>query len=207
MHQQKYTTHKIVVGREGEYTSETVPTHNHLSKDIIALPIINHRRNLHSQRPRSTGSLKVRARKTWRDEMGVVRLGNQRSTSAQTSKEGRARPPKVNNAPKIQVRGKSKAIPAAKDKIARDVARKMQFGPGTRDGASKNRPITIMDDEEAGDCPSQTADYFQDSFVPSIASLSPSIYQPQSRVLAARRSSPPVDKCDARLRSRNIYAK
>lgn len=110
--------------------------------------------------------------------MGVAVPARQNKKSAPIPKERRARTPKVANTLKPWAGSKAKVTPAVKI--------------STGDGASKNRPITIDDDDEAEEALSRRAYFMQDGYTPSsTAPSSPSIYRPQSLVLAVRRSSAP----------------
>ncbi|KAH5732437.1 hypothetical protein HBI17_211120 [Parastagonospora nodorum] len=152
----------------------------------IVLPIITYHRAIDAPRSISTGSLKLHVKKQQPDKMGVAPAPHQKK-SAPTTKERRAKTPKVNKAPNSRVRSKARSTASAQKSRSR-------VGPGTRDGASKNRPITIDDDDdaEAEEALSRRADFMQDGYLPSSTAPScPSFYQPQSPALAVRRTSAP----------------
>ncbi|KAH3944341.1 hypothetical protein HBI56_162950 [Parastagonospora nodorum] len=152
----------------------------------IVLPIITYHRAIDAPRSISTGSLKLHVKKQQPDKMGVAPAPHQKK-SAPTTKERRAKTPKVNKAPNSRVRSKARSTASAQKSRSR-------VGPGTRDGASKNRPITIDDDDDAKaeEALSRRADFMQDGYLPSSTAPScPSFYQPQSPALAVRRTSAP----------------
>jgi len=185
MHRQHHIKGKVVIGREGEYTRGGLPISTHSSKPNIVLPIITYHRAIDAPRPNPTGSHKVHVRKLRQDKMAVAVPTRQKKKTAPTPKERRQRTPKVANVSKPRVGSKAKATPAIQKS-------KSRVGPGTRDGASKHRPITIDDDDEADEAPRGMTDFMQGGYTPSsTAPSSPSIYQSQSPALAVRRGSAP----------------